>query len=41
MLVDDLLRRQRTEFASEKRVVVALEAYDTDHGVQVMAASAA
>lgn len=38
-LVDELVRRKQTEFATERRVVVALQAYDTDHGVQVMAAS--
>ena len=38
-LVDELVRRKQTEFATEKRVVVALQAFDTDHGVQVMAAS--
>jgi hypothetical protein len=39
-LIDTLVRRKQTTFAYDKRFVMGIQAYDTDDGVHVMAASA-
>lgn len=39
-IIETLVRRRATKYAADKRCVVGLEAYDTDGGVHVIAASA-
>lgn len=39
-IIETLVQRRATKYAADKRCVVDLEAYDTDEGVHVVAASA-
>jgi hypothetical protein len=39
-LIETLVRRKQTTFAHDKRFVMGIQAYDTNDGVHVMAASA-
>jgi hypothetical protein len=39
-IIETLVLRRATKYAADKRCVVGLEAYDTDEGVHVVAASA-
>ena len=39
-IIETLVRRRLAKYAADKRCVVGLEAYDTDEGVHVVAASA-
>ena len=39
-IIETLVQRRATKYAADKRCVVGLEAFDTDDGVHIVAASA-